>query len=112
MHRVLIRNCRYLVCRAELEGIIENGAVYVDGPRIVAVGPSVEIEARFGAQPGIDVLDARDKLVMPGLVDSHNHIGEMHTLLIPGWLPSPGTARSGASIPNSSDNQCGNRKER
>ena len=26
---------------------------------------------------------------MPGLVDAHNHVGEVHTLLMQGWLDTP-----------------------
>ncbi len=50
--------------------IIEDGAVAVRGDAIVAVGPRVEIEARYEAPKTID---ARGSLVMPGLVNGHAH---------------------------------------
>jgi 5-methylthioadenosine/S-adenosylhomocysteine deaminase len=51
-------------------GFIENGAVAIDGRSIVAVGPRDEIESIDTAR---QVVDARDKLVMPGLIDAHIH---------------------------------------
>lgn len=90
MNKILIRNCQYLVTHpGSTGGIIENGAVYIEGSRIVAVDGSSQIEEQYARQPGVDILDAHEKVVMPGLVDAHNHVGEVHTLLIPGWLDTP-----------------------
>ncbi len=90
MSKVLFRNCRFLISQpTPFGGILENGAVYVEGPIIKAVGPSAEIEAQYGDQEGLDIVDAQDKIVMPGLVDCHNHVGEAHMFLIFGWLTSP-----------------------
>lgn len=89
MKRVLFRHCRYLIVRPEPYGILEDGGLYIEGERIVAVGPSAEIEARYGAQEGLEIVEAEHKIVMPGLVDAHNHVGEAHTLLVFGWLETP-----------------------
>ncbi len=90
MSRVLFRNCRFLISQpTPFGGILEDGAVYVEGPIIKAVGPSAQIEAEYGNQEGLDIVDARNKIVMPGLVDCHNHVGEAHMFLIFGWLTSP-----------------------
>ncbi len=90
MDRVLFRNCRYLISRAAAQGgIIENGAVYIEGPLIKAIGPSGELEAQYGSQDGVETIDASDKIVMPGLVDAHNHVGEAHIFQIFGWLETP-----------------------
>ncbi len=51
--------------------VIEDGAVAVRGGRIVAVGTRAEIESRFAAR---EVLEARGRVVMPGLVNAHTHI--------------------------------------
>jgi 5-methylthioadenosine/S-adenosylhomocysteine deaminase len=50
--------------------IIEGGAVAIRGERIVAVGPAAEVERQF--QP-TRTIDARSKLVMPGLINTHTH---------------------------------------
>lgn len=51
-------------------GYIEDGAVAVDGGKIVAVGPSSELEKSYTAERNID---ATMKAVLPGLVDGHLH---------------------------------------
>jgi len=90
MNKILIRNCQYLVtCPGTSQGILENGAIYIEDDKIVAVGKSSQIDARYSSQPDLDILDAREKAVLPGLVDAHNHVGEVHTLLVPGWLDTP-----------------------
>jgi 5-methylthioadenosine/S-adenosylhomocysteine deaminase len=89
-HKILIRNCRYLVTDpGSSKRIIEDGAVYIKGSQIEAVGKSFDLEAQYCHQPDLDLLDASEKIVMPGLVDAHNHVGEAHTLLIEGWLDTP-----------------------
>ena len=52
--------------------ILENASVAVNGDRIVAVGDAADLRARY--QPR-QVLDARRKAVLPGLIDSHAHAG-------------------------------------
>jgi dihydroorotase len=47
-------------------GINATGDVAITGGRITAVEPNIETE-------GADVLDARGKLVIPGLIDIHTH---------------------------------------
>jgi 5-methylthioadenosine/S-adenosylhomocysteine deaminase len=51
-------------------GYIENGAVAIEGNRIVAVGPSPEIQEKYQARRTID---ATMKAVLPGLIDAHLH---------------------------------------
>lgn len=51
-------------------GIIEDGAAAISGEKIVAVGASSDIRARFDA---LVVLDASGKVVCPGFVDPHTH---------------------------------------
>jgi len=51
-------------------GLMENGAVAIDGGVITAVGSSAELQARF--QPAA-IIDAAGKAVCPGFVDPHTH---------------------------------------
>ncbi len=50
-------------------GTIEEGTVIVEGGRIVAIGGEVTIPA------DAEVFDAAGKVVMPGLIDAHCHVG-------------------------------------
>jgi imidazolonepropionase len=52
-------------------GILEDGAVYVEGERIVDVGTTSEVLARH--PHAATTLDATGKVVLPGLVDAHTH---------------------------------------
>ncbi|MAF64537.1 MAG: amidohydrolase [Planctomycetes bacterium] len=50
---------------------IEGGVMLVEGGRIRAIGPAARIEVPAGAT----IVDVRGKTVMPGLVDTHSHLG-------------------------------------
>jgi 5-methylthioadenosine/S-adenosylhomocysteine deaminase len=52
--------------------ILENGAIAIDGDRIVAVGESADLAAQYEAR---QVIDAHHKLAMPGIIDAHAHAG-------------------------------------
>jgi imidazolonepropionase-like amidohydrolase len=50
---------------------IPNGIVVVENGKIVAVGPAAEVRVPRGAQ----VIDTTGKVILPGLVDTHSHVG-------------------------------------
>jgi imidazolonepropionase-like amidohydrolase len=52
---------------------IENGALIVQNGKIVAVGSSAEVASPVGAVEH----DVSGKVIMPGLVDTHSHIGRV-----------------------------------
>jgi len=52
--------------------VIDDGAVAIRADRIVAVGTSADLGARF---TGRQIIDAKRKIVMPGLIDGHGHAG-------------------------------------
>lgn len=51
---------------------IPNGTLIIENGKIIAVGPSSSVEVSNNAE----VIDATGQVLMPGLVDSHSHIGE------------------------------------
>ncbi|HEX5146933.1 MAG TPA: amidohydrolase family protein, partial [Conexibacter sp.] len=53
--------------------VIADGAVAIAGERIAAVGPAAELCAQPAAR-GARTVDCAGKLVLPGLVDTHNHL--------------------------------------
>ncbi|MEM1329160.1 MAG: amidohydrolase family protein [Planctomycetota bacterium] len=50
---------------------IENGVLVIEGGRIAAVGPAGSVKVPTGAE----VIDASGRVIMPGLVDTHSHVG-------------------------------------
>jgi len=50
---------------------IENGRLVVEDGRIIALGPADRIEVPAGAR----VLDRSGRVILPGLVDTHSHLG-------------------------------------
>ena len=52
---------------------IENGVLVVQGGEIQAVGPAGAVEVPSGAEEH----DVSGKVIMPGLVDTHSHIGQV-----------------------------------
>ncbi len=78
MPTLLIRNARVLVTMDAQRREIDGGAVYVRDNVIEAVGPSAELPANAD-----EVIDARDQIVIPGLVNTHHHMFQSLTRAIP-----------------------------
>ena len=55
--------------------VIADGAVAVDGTRIVAVGTGAELAGRYGE---FERLDGNGRLLMPGLTNAHMHFYGMY----------------------------------
>ena len=66
---VLIKNGTVVTCDRQ-DTIIQDGAVAVIGNKIVAVGNTPDLERQY---PNLDVIDARDRAVLPGFINSHTH---------------------------------------
>jgi len=60
-----------IVTQDEARTIVHDGAIAVDGDRIVAVGPAAEVAAHYR---GRETLDAGGSAVFPGLIDAHTHL--------------------------------------
>ena len=52
--------------------VLDDGAIAIRGDRIVAIGPTRALTDRF---TGRDRIDAKRKIIMPGLIDGHGHAG-------------------------------------
>jgi imidazolonepropionase len=53
---------------------LKNAAIVIAGDKIVAVGSSDQLLKEHGGKADIEMIDARGKLVTPGLVDPHTHL--------------------------------------
>lgn len=63
--------------------ILSDGAVAFDeGGRLIAVDPTTDVLAEVGE--GADVIDCRGRVIIPGFVDVHVHLGEQ---LMRGLVP-------------------------
>lgn len=73
-------------------GIIEKGTVLIDGVKIVDVGIDVEVPS------DAEVINASGKVVMPGLVEAHCHIGIWEETI--GWAGSDGNEMTDPATPH------------
>jgi 5-methylthioadenosine/S-adenosylhomocysteine deaminase len=67
---ILITNGMVVTMDAERK-VLERGTVAIKDGAIVAVGTSDSLKNRFRARK---IIDARSKLIMPGLVNHHPHV--------------------------------------
>jgi len=89
MATLLIRNARLLVTMDDARREIEGGGVFVRDNAIEAVGACGDLP-----DTADEVIDAREQVVVPGLVNTHHHMYQTLTRAIPaaqdaelfGWL--------------------------
>ncbi len=89
MKTLLVRHAHLLVTMDAQRREISDGAVFVRGPAIEAVGPSDQLPKHAD-----EVIDARGQVVLPGLVNTHHHMYQTLTRALPaaqnndlfGWL--------------------------
>jgi 5-methylthioadenosine/S-adenosylhomocysteine deaminase len=60
-----------IVTMDERGSVIEDGAVAVERGRIVALGKRVDIDKSY---TGRETIEARGRIVMPGLINGHTHV--------------------------------------
>lgn len=65
-----IWSARYVITMDPQHRVIENGAVAIQGDRILAVGTRAEIDAKYQARQRLDRPEA---ILAPGLVNTHTH---------------------------------------
>ncbi len=70
--KILLRNADWLI--RDSQRVEQNGAVLVDKNKIVSVGPTAEVEQHAPEGKDIEVVDCKGCIVMPGLVNAHNHV--------------------------------------
>ncbi|MBD0372001.1 MAG: amidohydrolase [Pyrinomonadaceae bacterium] len=51
--------------------VIEDGALAIQGGRIVALGTRAEVDAKYTAG---ETIDATGKVIIPGLINTHTHV--------------------------------------
>ena len=53
--------------------ILSDGAIAIEGNRIIAVGKTSDLEHRFD---GDEIVNVHGKLIIPGLIDTHVHLAQ------------------------------------
>ena len=67
---LLVGNGR-LITHDDRQPFLEDGCVAIRDSVIVAVGPTAQLRA---AHPGAKFIDARGRVIMPGLINTHTHL--------------------------------------
>ncbi len=76
---LLLKNADILVTMDYTRREIAGGGVYVEGNRIIAVGPSSSLPADAD-----ETIDMAGHVLMPGLVNTHHHMFQSLTRATPG----------------------------
>ncbi|MGB5932529.1 MAG: 8-oxoguanine deaminase [Anaerolineae bacterium] len=84
MASLLVREAELLVTMDEKRWEIRGGSILIEGNRIVAVGPTSEVP-----QEADRVIDARGKMILPGLVNTHHHLYQTLTRCLPATQNAP-----------------------
>jgi Tol biopolymer transport system component/imidazolonepropionase-like amidohydrolase len=66
---VALTGARIVTMSDDDGGVIENGAIVIEGNRIIAVGSAADVRIPDGAS----LVDVAGKTIIPGLIDAHAH---------------------------------------
>ncbi|MDR1445006.1 MAG: amidohydrolase [Treponema sp.] len=69
---ILIRNARAIVTCDKADTVIHDGNILIDDGKIISLGSGAETSSAAEAGDR-DIIDARGKLVYPGMVNTHHH---------------------------------------
>jgi 8-oxoguanine deaminase len=75
---LLARNADLIVTMDAARREIRGGGIFVDGNRIVAVGPTASLPAQAD-----EVIDLAGHVVVPGLINTHHHMFQSLTRVVP-----------------------------
>jgi 5-methylthioadenosine/S-adenosylhomocysteine deaminase len=68
---ILIHNTT-VITADDADNVLYDAAIALEAGRIVAIGPSAALRARF---PDAEAIDGRDRAVLPGFANLHTHLG-------------------------------------
>lgn len=66
MDKILIKNAAAIVCCNEKDDVYQNADMLIQGEKILEIGHGIHCD-------DAKVIDAADKFVYPGLVNTHHH---------------------------------------
>jgi len=68
---MLIIHGTTIVTADDADRVLHDAAIAIEGGRIVALGPSEAVRA---AHPGAELVDGRDRAILPGFANIHTHL--------------------------------------
>ncbi|RSL31914.1 8-oxoguanine deaminase [Salibacterium salarium] len=77
MKTLLIKNAKNIITMDREKNQFPGGSIFVEGQEIKAIGTHIPYETADV------VIDARDKIIYPGMVNSHHHLYQTFTRNIP-----------------------------
>lgn len=79
MKPVLFKDCKFIFSLPEHGGIVTGKSILVDERKIVEIDKlDMLFHKHENMTKNADVIDCSNKIVLPGLVDSHNHLCNTH----------------------------------
>lgn len=60
------------------EGITTGDSLLVEGNKIISIGRYAELQCQYPDLEEVEIIDCSNKIVMPGLLDGHNHLCNTH----------------------------------
>ena len=76
--KTVFRDCKFLIPSADVSEMSTGQSVLVEDDVILAIGAYADLVRAHGPADDWQVVDCAGKLVMPGLVDGHNHLCNTH----------------------------------
>jgi 5-methylthioadenosine/S-adenosylhomocysteine deaminase len=84
-HELLIENTTIVTSK---EKTIHQGTIAIEDSKITDVGKSADLKHKYAR--GYDAINAKGKIVIPGLVNTHQHAAMS---LLRGYADDPSTSR-------------------
>lgn len=67
---LIIKNALIVTMNTKRE-ILDNASIAIAGDKIIAIGPSIDIESQYASNK---IIDARGKFIFPGFISTHTHL--------------------------------------
>ncbi len=87
MNYIILKNCKFLIAKGTKDGITTGKSVLIEGKIIKAIDEITEIKKQYPESANAEIIDCSNKIVMPGLVDGHNHLCNTHMNLCRSLAP-------------------------
>ncbi|KAI3920311.1 hypothetical protein MKW92_006281 [Papaver armeniacum] len=73
----VLHNCM-IITMDDQERVFKDGAIVIDGDKIIAINQSSLILAEFGTtvHDDVDIINLNGKIVIPGLINTHVHTSQ------------------------------------